>query len=400
MRKLIFFICIFIAFFTFSSVHAEKFDIYSKNAILYNVDEDKVMYEKNADKKAYIASLTKVMTAMVVLDKEPNLDKKINLKGIDYEFLKEKDLAISTFDRKKDYTYRDFLYSLIMESSADCGYALALDVSSDFPSLMNDMAKRLGMKNSSFSNPVGLDEVDNQTTMRDMLILMRSALDNELLKNMMSTFKYKVSSGEVIYHTIYSYLKTFELDMPYLKGGKTGNNDIPGYALMSYASKGDSTYILITTNASFEYGTPKHLMDAKTIYEYYFKNYKYYNVIDKGDVLASLDTKYLKLDKVNIKAKDDIRLFYDKSYDKKNLSLRYKGVSIVTPKYKKNDFLGNVNVYYKDEFIKSVPVYLDLDTHVSFKGFFGYYRNLIIAGVCYILIFIFTFVVVRRIKSH
>ena len=399
MRNLIFSFILFFLICSFSNVVALS-DIYSNNVILYNVDEDKVMYEKNADERAYIASLTKIMTAMVVLDEESNLDKEISLKGVDYDFLREKDLAISSFDRKKNYTYRDFLYSLVMESSADCGYALANDVSSDFPKLMNDMAKRLGMDDSSFSNPVGLDEVSNQTTMRDMLILMRSALDNDSLKNMMSTFRYKVSSGEIIYHTIYSYIKTYDLDMPYLKGGKTGNNDIPGYALMSYACKGDSCYILITTNASFEYGKPKHLMDAKRIYEYYFKNYKYYNVIDKGDELVRLDTKYLNLDKIVIKSFDDVKIFHNKSFNKKYLSLKYKGIKVVTPKYKKNDFLGDVDIYYKNKLIKSVPVYLDVSPKVSFLGFFGYYRNLIIAGICYILIFVFTFVIVRKIRNR
>ena len=237
-RFLIFIFCFLLL--SISNVYAEEFNIYSDNAILYNIEEDKILYEKEPEEKVQIASMTKVMTALVVLDHEKDLNKEISFKDVDFDFIKKEDLSISTLDSDRTYTYKEFLYSFILESSADCGYALALDVgktNKNFSKLMNDKAKELGMNNSKFNNPIGLDDEKNHySTMNDMLTLMKAALNNETLKEIMSTMKYKID-GNYIYHTIYGYQKKFDLEMPYLVGGKTGFNTIPGYALASFAER-------------------------------------------------------------------------------------------------------------------------------------------------------------------
>lgn len=115
------FLIIFICLFAITTVNAEEFNIYSKNAIFYNINYDKVMYEKNSDEKAYIASLTKLMTALIVIENVSNFDEEISFDKVDYKFLFKKDMALSSLNHNKKYTYEDMLYDFVMESSGDCG---------------------------------------------------------------------------------------------------------------------------------------------------------------------------------------------------------------------------------------------------------------------------------------
>ena len=385
-----------------NAVNVEKFNTYSNNIIVYNLEENKIMYQKNEDEKASIASLTKVMSALVILENTNNLNKKIDFQKVDFNFLRQEDLSVSTLDINKTYTYKDFLYSFILESSADCGYALVLDTTDsvdEFVNLMNKKAQEIGMKNTRFSNPVGLDDVNNYSTMEDMLKLMKYSLNNKTLNKIMSTFTYTTSNNDKINHTILGYMTKFKLDMPYLKGGKTGYNDDPGYALMSYAKKNNSTYIIVSTNASYDRNNPKHLKDAKKLYEYYFSNYGYQKIIEKNDTILSLKTKYLKESKIDIKAPKDVLYFLKNNYDKNDITPKYKGINTITPKNKKGDKLGTLEIYYQDNWVDTLDITLEKDVHFSIIKFLETNKYLIIASITYITIIILTIVITKKIKN-
>ena len=187
--------------------------------------------------------------------------------------------------------------------------------------------------------------------------------------------------------------------MDYLKGGKTGTEEIPGHALMSYANKNDSTYILVTTNANDNKNAPEHVEDAKTVYSYYFNNYEYKDLVKKGFVLNTLDTKYLKEDKIDLVMKEGVKYFTDRTFDTNKVIIKYEGVKTITPKYKKGDKLGNCYVYYDNNLIKTVKVTLDQDTHMSFIDFINYNKYIIIASICYLAIIITTIIAVVKIKK-
>lgn len=403
MRKILFIIITFVLFFP-SFVYAETFNLYSDNVLFYNLSEDKVMYEKNADEKAMIASLTKVISVSVILDyiDEEDFDKKIDFKKVDFKYLQKNDLSISSYDRNKSYTYRDFLYSFVMESSADCGYALSYLVASDieeFSSMMNKKAKSLGMNNSHFDNPVGIDSKGNYSTMRDMVTFMKSALKNKTLKELMSTFSYKASDGTKISHTIKWYTEGKDLKMPYLKGGKTGYNDIPGFALLSYAEKDGVTYILATTNADYNYFIPRHFVDAKTIYDYYFKNYGYKKLLNKNDEVYTLDTKYTNK-KVVLKASDDVLYYLKNNYKKEDVSIKVNSFNDKRFSYKKGDKLGKINVYYKDTLVKEIDAIACNSSSFSFIKFISYNKLIFIAGFVYFIIIFSTYLIIRKIKNR
>ena len=164
--KILFFVLVCLAL-TITNVNADELKISSNNAVLYNLNDDTILYEKNKDQKVSIASLTKMMTALVAIENIEDLNKKVTFVKSDYDKLIEMDATGSSLDKSKSYTYEDLLYGLILESGADCANALARLVAGnekDFVKMMNAKAKELGMNNTSFANPIGMDDKNNYST--------------------------------------------------------------------------------------------------------------------------------------------------------------------------------------------------------------------------------------------
>ena len=395
MKKRKFFIMIlFIFIFLFiSNVEAEDFKLYSDEALLYNVNDNNILYEKNKDKKVSIASLTKMMTAIVSIEKIEDLNTKVSFKKSDYEKLMAMDAATSSLNKDGVYTFDDLLHGLLMESGADCANALARLTYKDektFVKMMNNKAKELGMKNTSFANPIGMDNPNNYSTMEDLSILFRYGLKNPIFKKTITTFTYTLSDGTKIGHTIKYYIKNTKLDVPYILGGKTGYENNAGYALATIAYKNGTLLMFITSNAK-NYG--EHLKDAKTVYDYYFSNYDYHTIIKKGDILTTLKGKYLSKDYIDIKAKEDIKYYLKNDYKKEDIKISYDGKDVVTYNDKYNSNLGYINISYMDKLVKREVVKLNEKIYPDMK-------IVIIASICYIIIITYTIIVVCKFRKN
>lgn len=390
MKKLSVLLIILFLFITIP-VKADEVDIESNNAVLYNLNDNTIVYEKNKDKKVSIASLTKLMTALVAIEKIDDLNQKIRLEKSDYDKLLKQDASRSSLKKDKEYTYMDLLYGLILESGADCANALArltYENENDFVKAMNKKAKEIGMNNTSFANPIGLDDKNNYSTMEDVSILLREDLKNDTLRQIITTLNYKLTDGTEINHTIYDYMKHFKIDMPYMEGGKTGYELESGYALASIANKNGTTLMLITSKVD---KIPGHVKDAKKIYDYYFNNYSYSPVIKEGETLVTLNAKYLSKNKIEIKSDEDILYYLKNDYDKSDIKTEYKGIRTITLNNKYNQKLGKLNIYYKDKLIKTYPVVLN-------QRIFPNPFIILGAIITYALIILSTFVIIGKIK--
>ena len=379
--------------FTIVPVKADEIEIESNNAVLYNLNENTIIYEKNKDQKVSIASLTKLMTALVAIEKIDNLNERVKLEKSDYDKLLKQNASRSSLKADTEYTYMDLLYGLILESGADCANALArltYGNEDNFVKAMNEKAKDLNMNNTSFSNPIGLDNENNYSTMEDVSILLRKDLKNDTLRQIITTLNHKLTDGTKIDHTIYDYMQHFKIDMPYMEGGKTGYEIKSGYALASIANKNGTTLMLITSKAN---KIPGHVKDAKKLYDYYFDNYSYSPIIKQNDTLVTLNAKYLSKDKIDIKADEDILYFLPNNYNKDDIKTEYHGIKTITMQNKYNQKLGNINIYYKDKIIKTYSVFLNQRI---------YPNPLLIleASICYIFIIVTTIIIVRRIRNN
>ena len=266
-NKIIFFA---ICFFLFHSViFASQLDISSTHAILYQLDENKILYEKKSDERTKIASITKLMTAIIVVENVKNLDEKVRLRQEDFFGLIEQNAATASFISGEEVTYRDLLYGLLLPSGADAAQALTRLVSNgekNFVEKMNQKAKKMGLLNTHFENATGFDSKNHYSTVKEVSQIFQYALKIPTLKKILTTNSYTTSNKRL---TFSSTVLKHKPIIPYLQGGKTGTTNGAGLCLASFAHMDGANFLLVTTGAPYDKKSPHNFQDAKTIYEYF-----------------------------------------------------------------------------------------------------------------------------------
>ena len=361
MKKIIFLSIIFFLLLVHPEAE-ENFQISSKEAVLYNLDTGEIIYEKNKDKKIPVASLTKLMTALVTVSEVDNLDSRVIIKKEDLEGLAEKNLVTAGFTNGEVVTYRDLLAGLLLPSGADAAMALAHNLApseADFINLMNNKVKELNLKNTHFSNPVGLDDENNYSSAYDISVIFQEVLKNKDLKEIITSEKYQTTDGKLTFKsTLQRNAKRHEIDVSYIKGGKTGTTTGAGLCLASLAQADGVNYMLVTTGATYDKISPHHLEDAKTIYDYYINNYGNKVIAKKTDTVYQIKTKYLKEDFYNVKPSENIISYLPNNYNKKDIQYKFIGISEITTQNKVEDKIGTLQVYYQNKKLTEMPVYL------------------------------------------
>ena len=165
------------------TVHLEG--LVSPYAILVDADSGEAVAEKEADVSIYPASMTKVMTALLALEANPDLEQPVTLPEDIFPELRAEGASMAGFRPGETATVRDLLYGALLPSGAECCEALAREVSGSeeaFVELMNQKAAELGMRSSHFCNPTGLHDPEHVSTVRDMARLTEAALQNETFR--------------------------------------------------------------------------------------------------------------------------------------------------------------------------------------------------------------------------
>lgn len=351
MKKVVFFL--FSLFFFCYSVYANDFDITGEYVTLYNMNEDTLLYSKNDTKKTSIASLTKMMTTLVAIEEIDNLDKIVTIKERDFEGTVGYSKA--GFKVGDKVTYRDLLYGIILPSGADAVNAVVNNTLGydKFIKKMNETAKRLGMNDTSYANPVGKDDENNYSTSSDLAKLLKYALKNETFKTVFTTKNYKTSNGLNLESTVNRYENI--LNTNEIKGAKSGFTKDAGRCLASITTLNNVDYLLVVINSSTTspYNAVK---DTITIYDYYNNNYGYKNIINDDTFIKEIPVDFSKEKTYKITGSEDIE-----KYLKNNTEVTYKyvGSDKVTFNTKKGSKLGVVKIYDGDVLLATSNVYLE-----------------------------------------
>lgn len=392
-KKFLFGLFLFLIFQT--SVLGISFDLYSKNAILYNLNDDEVLYENNSDTKTSIASLTKIMTAIVVLENVDNLDKQVVLKRQDFNGLVEENAAVAGFQVGEKVTYRDLLYGLLLPSGADAAQALVRLVSKNqqsFVALMNQKASEIGLKNTHFANPIGFDDKNNYSTVKEVAFLFKYAWKKENFRKIIEASTYQTSNKRL---KLRSTVSKYKGSVPYIKGGKTGTTDGAGLCLASVATLRDANLMLVTTGAPYDKKGPHHLEDAKTVYDYFKDNYSYQKLVSKEDVVLELKTKYVKKENITFTYGEDILKYLPNNYNQKDISFKYHGIEIINYNLKRGKVLGTLEVYYQNQKIGEKIIILKEDMKLDVVKYIKENMKWIIGSLILIII-----TVLGMIKIH
>lgn len=290
--------------------------------VVMDGDSGRILYGKNEDERKLIASTTKIMTAIVALE---NSNIKTNLIVGD-EVLKVNGSMIYSKPGEK-YTIEDLLYGLMLRSGNDAAMTIAYNVFgyNRFIQEMNTKAMILGMTNTTYENPHGLnDDTYNYSTAKDLSKLMKYAIQNEQFLKITRTNKYS------------NWYNKNELlnNYKYLISGKTGYTKKSGQVYVSAATKNNKTLIISSIDENNKYELHKKL------YEKYFDEYKKYKVLNQYTF--------------SFKEKTNEKIHY---YIKKDFDILLKESELNDLKIKVDTQNDAIKIYIKDKLIHSQRLY-------------------------------------------
>ena len=399
---------LFCADFTASAAYeVTGFDVTAKAGMLVSLDTGEILFEKDIDKKVYPASITKIMTAVIILESgKYNPTEPITMTQEILDMVLGTGSAVSNLKAGEKITHKDLMYLVVMSSFGDCTYLAAQHFGGSvdgFVELMNGKAQELGLTGTKYANPVGLHDENNYTTVRDIYTLTKYALKLKVFKEICETSRYTMPatnlSGE---RTFTSTNELQNANSPYYyqyaKGVKTGFTDEAGRCLVSTASYNGYNYMCVVM------GCPpydkKHFTESVELYRWAFNNFSFKEIANSTEpviempVELSMDTDYVHL--------------YFKEPFISVLPNEADGSTIVTEKklkydsveapVKKGDILGTAEIIYAEQVIGTVDLVAGEDVEPSkiliivkhIKSFFSssYMKILYIAIALLILIFI------------
>ena len=217
-----------------------------------------IAYEKNLYKKAYPASLTKIMTAIVALE---NIEDLSDLAPVDIETYREmisRNSSMAGFYGKEQVSYEDLLYGTILSSGGEAANSLAIHVGGsidDFVRMMNDKAMELGLEDTHFTSPEGFHHEEQYTTAYDMAILLDYALQNDVFRQIFTSESYMTRetldhpNGILLESTVLSKLKGIHQEGFEIIGGKSGTTYEAGLCWATLGIKDGKEYISIVMGA-------------------------------------------------------------------------------------------------------------------------------------------------------
>lgn len=333
-------------------------DVTADSAFLFNLDKNEVVYTKNPDKVEILASLTKIMTVYTTIKNVENLDKKITIT--------EKDLANlygftqAGLEEGDKVSYRDLLYAAMLISGADASQALALHVSGSmesFVELMNSEARKLGLRHTNFVDSYGADD-NNVSTSREIILLLKEALQNDTFKKVFQSNYYTLSNGlRVVNYT--ASLATFHgLDSSILTGNKSGFTPEAGLLLASTSNVNDTNYILVVCKSDINSYKTQHVLDTYKILNYIKDiEYKERVILKKGTILKKIKASDSTISEYIITVDKDIKAtLSDEDFSK--IRYEYNIVNNLTPENRIGDNLGYVDIMIDDEIIETYHIYL------------------------------------------
>ena len=306
-------ILITVLLFAMLSVYASatskstKSNIFTKNisakaATLYEPTSKKIIYSKNGEERLPMASTTKIMTAMVVVDNCNTMETVII--GPESVGVEGSSAYLSEGD---EYTVLELLYALMLQSANDAATALAYYVAggiSEFSEMMNRKANDLGLENTHFTNPHGLDDEDHYTTSNDLAIMSAELLENEILREIVSTYKKTFTYDERT-RTYINHNKLLRLYAD-ASGVKTGFTKRSGRCLVGAAERDGMTFISVTLDA------PSDWSDHTALLDFAFDSYEKIQLIAKGDYLQNINVVGGDKESVYISAKENLEVIKEK----------------------------------------------------------------------------------------
>ena len=360
---------LFSFFILFSISYADiDFDINCSSAILINAKNGEILYEYNAHDKAYPASTTKVLTALLALENESDYSKEIIPSHYAIYSVKSGS-SIAYFSEGENLTFDQVMYGLLLPSGNDAANIIAEEIGgsiSKFVAMMNDRAIELGAKNTNFTNPSGSHDNNHYTTAYDLSLFAREAMKHEKFREIISTSSYTMPSTNRS-STERKFTNTNKLLSPnhqyyyeYATGMKTGFTSNARNCLIASASRNGVDLIsVVLGGTTTENGKSAIYTDSRNLLDYGFSCYEKTTIAKEGDTIAQVVPKRSKGDVAVVAVlKDNIRMIHKTTETPEFTTTVELNQNLIAP-INKGDVVGKVTYYKGEEIIAESQLLAD-----------------------------------------
>lgn len=413
---------IFLIFFTFflivisfcapvsvSAYEVTEFNITAKAGMLVSLDTNEILFEKNIDTKVYPASVTKIMTAILMLESEKyNPDGKIKMTKEILDMVLGSGLSVSLMKEGEEFTQYDLLHLVMVSSYGDSTYLAAQYYGGsveNFVAMMNKKGKELGLKNTNFTNPIGLHDDNHYTTVRDIYTLTAYALKNENFREVCGKPRYTFSTNFTEKRTLSTTNllldSTSNCYYSLAHGVKTGYTDEAGRCLVSvaYPKNKEYTYLCILMGCPND-GRGHQFTESANLYRWAFNNFSYKEIANSKEPVCEMPIELsFETDFVPLHFKEPLSRILPNEADDSTIVIKPKlNSKKCEAPIKKGQVLGSAEVYYAEKLIGTVDLVAGQDIESNFilvigkyiKSFFTstYMKILLFVVVILIIIFI------------
>lgn len=343
------------------SIETNELSLTAEAAILMDATSGQILYEKNSDTKQYPASITKLMTILLALEKMEaeniHLTDTITFSH-DAIYTIEPGSSHIAIQEGETLTLEQVLYGIILQSANECSNGIAefVDGSTEaFAKHMTARAKELGCQNTNFVNANGLFDKDHYTTAHDMALITKQLLTHDTYRKLVEKTYYEIpptnKQDEIRYlhgqhqmlnkHSLYYY--------PEAKGGKTGFTNEALNTLVTFAKKGNTELIVVVLKCA----GAQHYVDTKTLFDYGFDNYKTVKAISATDIAQDVTVTETLQNKTNTKQtisailKQDVYVTIPKQGSIADIQQTITCNDTVSVPIAKDDILGTLTLSYE-----------------------------------------------------
>ncbi len=399
---------------TANAYEVTGFEISAKAGMLISLDTDEILFEKNIDQKVYPASITKIMTTILILENEKyDPAGKITMSESALKLVLGTGSSVSNIKAGEEFTQLDLIYLVLMSSFGDCTYLAAEFYAGSveaFVDMMNKKAAELGLKNTHYQNPVGLHDENNYTTVRDIHKLAKYALQNETFKTVCETKRYTMPAtnmhGErTLVTTNFLQDNNTNYYYSYAKGVKTGYTDEAGRCLVSTASRtlGNGVtynYMCILMNCPPKADRRYEFLESAELYRWAFNNFSFKEIANSTEPVCEMPVDLsFSTDFVPLHFKKPFVSVLPNEADDSTIVIKpHLNSERTEAPIKKGEVLGKAEIIYAEKVIGTVDLVAGADVESSgslvalkhIKAFFKsiYMKIFLFAVLAVVLIFI------------
>lgn len=322
-------------------------DTYSSACLLMEESTGKILYSKNANSIMYPASTTKIMTAILTLEKCNLSDTAVVSHNAVFSI--PSGYSTASLVEGEVLTIEQLLNVLLIPSANDAAVVLAEHIAGSveaFSDMMNSKAVELGCLNTHFVNPNGIHNENHYSTAYDLALIGRYAMQFPTFKEISSKTRYTLpitnaySKEDRIFNTTNDLIKPNYSSSPtnyyykYATGGKTGYTDPAGQCIVATATKDNISLIAVTLHGDFtEDNLSQRALDCKALFEYGFNNFSMVSIAQKGDVASNMKVPNATKDSssLDLLYSDDIYAFVPNGFDTSSVTPNIKLSSTFAP---------------------------------------------------------------------